>query len=124
MDGKNIRRLTEEEEKQSTGLCYKQAVDFVTEYVDANTGKKEKILLVHGNMTPSIGKFKNIEVDHAWVEIGDNVIDPSFNTEIIFEKKEFYERHRVNKERIRKYDHLNMLENIIKTKHYGPWEDF
>ena len=117
-----IRRLTADEEKQATGLCYKQAYDFLLNYRDASAEEKEGAVLVHGSIVLTEGLYKGIEADHAWVEIDDKVVDPTFNMEVFMNKEKFYKSFAVNKRSVKKYTYLEALENVIRTQHYGTWD--
>ena len=119
-----VRKLTEEEEKQSIGNCYKDAWVFVREHMGDNP------VLVHGSMTPpervdvshGSNALRNVLIDHAWVEIGDRLFDPA-NPGVDLTLDKFYGYFKVDKSRVKKYNFLEVLENSMESGHYGPWDD-
>jgi hypothetical protein len=127
----DIRKLTEEEEKQAKGLCYPDALNFARAY--ASIHGSENLLVVHGSLLPPQGvsvvdggeKIYNIRFDHAWVEVGDTVFDPASNAKNPtkpFEKIIYYKLFRVDEAEMKKYSVEEGWENYLKTGHCGPWD--
>jgi len=98
------------------GDCYPNAYNLLMQLHDEGNNKA---LLVHGIFTRKNGNIEN----HAWVEIGDLMIDPSIDPENPFQfiKKEFYKSGGVSENKVRRYTYMEALEKLISTGNYGPW---
>lgn len=107
----------------SGGDCYKAAYDYVQQLSDKmNAGSVSKAppFLVHGDVIPTCGPDKGRRINHAWVEMGDDVLEVS-NGQKLQRKKEVYYRTFQARDRIR-YRLLNAQLEYAKSMHYGPWD--
>ena len=98
------------------GDCYQAAARFVI-----GNARCPGILLVHGEVTGQ-GPIAGLRYGHAWVEIGDAVIDPSNGRIVCARKDAYYGIGKITGGVVRyspSQAHLLMLE----TLHYGPWAD-
>ena len=83
----------------------------------------QKPLLVHGIVTGQ-GAIEGIKYNHAWIEIGDMVIDktiPLFANG--FPKDAYYRMARADESLMFKYNSEQVMNNALKFNTYGPWED-
>ena len=84
-------------------------------------GKDNSYRLVHGvAILPSDGK----PFGHCWIEKGSQVMDYSNGKDIKISKKKYYDLGKipVNPYKLYKYTSEKMGLNIIKNKHWGPWD--
>lgn len=82
-----------------------------------------KALLVHGIITGQ-GPIEGINYNHAWVEIGEIVIDktiPLFAKG--FPRDAYYRLARVQEDKLFKYTAKDVAEKAQQFQTYGPWED-
>ena len=80
-------------------------------------------LLVHGIITGQ-GPIEGIKYNHAWVEIGDIVIDktiPMFAKG--FPKDAYYRLAEADEDKIFKYAAKEVAKKAQEFGTYGPWED-
>ena len=93
------------------GRCYELSSKYVQNHPDA--------ILAHGTINGRRFTGKDFDNLHAWVEEGNRVIDIVWGKE--FEKQVYYEL--MNAKVIETYDHEQVLINILKYKHWGPWNE-
>jgi hypothetical protein len=96
------------------GDCFEVAAKFIqrpeiVEYPD-------DYLLVHGNVA---ALRQDEAVNHAWVEEGEVVHEVSNGRAFVFEKKQYYERHRITN--VRTYTVAEALQLCVQHGHWGPW---
>lgn len=99
------------------GDCYVQAYNNFFHNLSKNP------LLCHG-VVIGRGKLEGLHFTHAWIEIGDTVIDttmPIFANGV--PKQAYYSIGRVQEDKTFKYDIDQVLEKSRKWGTYGPWED-
>lgn len=95
---------------------------FVQAWENFFSRQSENPKLVHAIITGQ-GKIEGLKYNHAWIEIGDSVIDttiPIFKDGI--NKEIYYRLARIEKDLIFKYNRDEVLSNATKHKTYGPWE--
>ena len=78
------------------------------------------IALVHGTVTGQ-GPVAGIRYGHAWVEVGDVVLDPSNGRFVVARKPAYYAAGEIN-EPVMRYTFAEAAREMIETGHYGPWE--
>lgn len=118
--------------KVATGeqrLCFKNALDFALSVAAPN----EKILKRMRKMAPELdvrlkgdvrlvhGFVTNVEgkrFEHAWVEIGDVVADPTQGVRM--EKGRWYDM--LQAEPTANYDPSEAMRTMIRVGNYGPWD--
>jgi hypothetical protein len=92
------------------GRCYELSGRYVSVHPNS--------VLVHGKLiNPFIIGLP--EVEHAWVEIGNEILDPVMD---ITWPKETYESMFHTKP-YKKYSHDDVIRISMKTGNWGPWED-
>jgi len=80
--------------------------------------------LVHAFVTGQ-GRIRGRRFEHAWNEIGDQVIDNSNGRKITLPKLVYYAIGHVNTsnpDEYRVYDKKATLAHMVRNKHWGPWE--
>ena len=94
------------------GNCYQVAYQYFT---NKRTGK-----LVHG-LVMGQGALDGIRYVHAWVEDGNTVIDKTLPQRFQkMSKREYYKIGKITN--TFSYDQEEVLEKVIETGVYGPWE--
>jgi len=93
-----------------SGACYEYAAKFV---MDNNSWD-----LVHGNLFPLTGKFKDTAYNHGWAEKGNVVYDGLGN--IFLDKKKYYSAFEPLD--IRRYSSKEMNAKLLKHKVWGDWD--
>lgn len=99
------------------GDCYVQAYNNFFRNLSKNP------LLCHGVVIGK-GELEGVHFTHAWIEIGDTVIDttiPIFANGI--PKQAYYSIGQVQEDKTFKYNKDQVLEKALKWQTYGPWED-
>ena len=66
------------------------------------------------------GKLKGYWISHAWVEVGDTVIDVSNSSKLVMPKDRYYEIAQVQK--IRRYKGFDVSGLLCEHGHYGAWD--
>lgn len=84
-------------------------------------GKDLDYVLVHAEVTGQ-GPVEGIKFIHAWVEIGDVVIDNSNDNNIVMRKEKYYEVGKISEDKMKRYTIEEALEWALKTGNFGPWE--
>ena len=97
-------------EKISSRLerCYELSGRYMYSYADS--------ILVHGHLINPFGKGLK-EINHAWIEDGNEVFDPVMDMSWPKEVYESLFKAKVDK----KYSSDEMLKKINETGHWGPW---
>lgn len=96
-------------EANKGGNCFKVAVDTLMSNPNG--------FLVHGVVTGQ-GAIDGVQYCHAWVEIGDKVIDNT--VPIIIDKHVYYAIGNI--QITRRYSYKEALEQMLQTETYGPWD--
>jgi hypothetical protein len=78
------------------------------------------IVLVHGTVTGQ-GPIAGMRYGHAWIEIGDVVLDPSNGRFVCARKSTYYAAGEI-REPVARYDFEAAARQMLETCHYGPWE--
>jgi hypothetical protein len=78
------------------------------------------IVLVHGTVTGQ-GPIAGMRYGHAWIEIGDVVLDPSNGRFVCARKSAYYAVGEIN-EPLTRYAFEEAARQMLETRHYGPWE--
>ena len=77
------------------------------------------IVLVHGTVTGQ-GPIAGIRYGHAWIEVGDVVLDPSNGRFVCARKSAYYAVGEINEPVVR-YAFEEAARQMLETRHYGPW---
>jgi hypothetical protein len=78
------------------------------------------IVLVHGTVTGQ-GPIAGIRYGHAWIEIGDVVLDPSNGRFVCARKSAYYAVGEI-REPVARYAFEAAARQMLETRHYGPWD--
>lgn len=105
------------DERKRDGDCFKVAADLVVDH--SFPSKYKGAVLVHG-MASGRGEISGVRFGHAWVEIGDEVIDYSNGLNARLPKELYYAIGNI-KTTLR-YSRKETMMNLMEHKHYGPWE--
>lgn len=97
---------------EATGTCYKDAADFV---LAQDCGEA---LLVHGRPTLQVPPYEPF--GHAWVEVGDKVIDPATGFE--GPRVIYYALGNIDPEENIYYTVDETRTFMLSHEHWGPWE--
>ncbi len=95
------------------GDCYKRSAEFSLNR-PGSYGE-----LVHGYPVLNVPPFT--EFGHAWVEIGDSVIDIEFG--VTTRKELYYKSGKIDPSKCRRYKAAEILRYANNSGHWGPWED-
>lgn len=110
-------------EPEATGDCYTAAGRFVTDAAFA--GQADGYTLVHG-VVGGQGPLEGRRIDHAWVEVDDGpvvmVVDVSNGGSLVLPRDLYYRLGRVIPEECRRYTPEEATIEMVRSKHWGPWE--
>lgn len=123
MNKQQVKQLIREEldlilERKTGGDCFQaNGREFLEMAVKDSTMK-----LVHGEVTGQ-GKIEGIKHWHCWIEVNDRIVlDFSEKRKITMNKNQYYEIGNIDERRVKKYDYDTFTKNILKYKHWGPWD--
>ena len=106
----SIVKADEESFKDRLGRCYELSGSYVMNHPES--------ILVHGKIyNPRQKEGLYSQIDHSWVEEGDEVYDPVMNLKL---SKDAYYRL-FNAEVYHIYTHDDVIHLCIKVRHWGPW---
>ena len=99
------------------GKCYSNTIKFMIKYDDKD------YYICHG-IVKGQGKINGNYICHAWIEDDDNCYDYDSLTNNIcrIPKKLYYLIGDIDLVQVRKYNKMEMFENIQRTEHAGPWD--
>lgn len=104
-----LNEVTLLESNPRLGQCYELAGRYVTDHPDS--------VLVHGKLVNRFSKGFP-EIEHAWVEEGDEIFDPVMDRRF---SKDLYEQL-FNVTVYHKYTFEEVLKMTLRHKHWGPWK--
>lgn len=105
-----IKEIQKKKLKNSRlGKCYELSGKYVSVHPNS--------VLVHGKLINPFGKGHK-ELDHAWVEIGNEIWDPVMNKEWPKEAYEGLFKVTIYK----KYSYKQVYEMINQHENWGPWD--
>ena len=112
---KSFKHYLKEEGPVGDGDCFKVAGKAVVE--------DEGLRLVHAYVYGQ-GRLKGRRFEHAWNEHGSLCIDNSNGQTTLMAKKQYYKLAGVVKKAgaYASYSSTEGLVNMLKTKHWGPWD--
>lgn len=113
-----IKEIIAEAKKKtaSNGNCF--------EVAGKNMNQNPNMMLVHAFVSGQ-GPLSGKRFEHAWNEIGDEVIDNSNGRNIRMPKMLYYAIGNINPKdpnEYRSYNNKQALKYLVTTKHWGPWE--
>ena len=100
---------------KAEGDCYEAAAKLL----EAHRGCPG-IALAHGTVTGQ-GRIAGVRYGHAWVEIGDLVLDASNGRFVVARKPAYYAAGEIA-EPVARYTFAEAARRMVETGHYGPWE--
>jgi hypothetical protein len=98
------------------GDCYEAAAKFVVAHAACPS-----IRLVHGEVIGTGGAVVCIRYGHAWVELGDALIDPSNGRCVVARRRDYYAAGQASA--LQSYTFKEARQWMLRTRHYGPWEN-
>ena len=116
--------IESKKDENGGGDCFIAALE---ELMDSNPFEKahmNDMSMVHAVVTGQ-GPIEGIRHVHAWVEVGDVVIDKSNGNNIVMRKEVYYKAGQINPDNpaeYKKYNRDEMIEKVEKRGTYGPWE--
>jgi hypothetical protein len=104
--------------KKELGDCFRAAGKFML-----NHSHLPGIKLVHAFVNGN-GKLQGKRFPHAWIEIGDAVIDNSNGNNIVTRVDPYYKQLEVKKQKgqYAAYTSEEALKHFAKDQHWGPWD--
>lgn len=106
------------------GTCYIDVFNFFCYECDLND-----VVMVHG-ILHGVGELEGWIYGHAWIELGDVVLQPivqedgiTHNLAFVSRKEIFYKKYNVSEITLRRYNKELALELGIRYRHFGPWHD-
>lgn len=107
-----------------TGDCYKAAGSYISRL--ACSAQEEGYTLVHGVVNGQ-GSLAGRRIGHAWVEVDDGpvvmVVDVSNDRHLVMPRDAYYQLGRVVPEECRRYTPEEAIIEMVRSRHWGPWED-
>ena len=97
------------------GNCYEAAAKLLYAHRSCSG-----IVLVHGTVTGQ-GPIAGIRYGHAWIEIGDVVLDPSNGRFVCARTSAYYAVGEIS-EPVACYAFEEAARQMLETRHYGPWD--
>lgn len=86
-------------------------------------------LMVHG-VLHGRGDLKDWVYGHAWIEIGDIVVQPvkqggekTYGLAFVDRKESFYKRYKVNEKKLVRYTKKEALDKSVESGNFGPWHE-
>lgn len=101
------------------GNCYQAAAEYL---LDHGNRLGPAARLVHG-MVSGQGPVAGMRFGHAWVEVGEEVIDPSNGRLVRLHREHYYFLGQIREAEITRYSHAETREKLLDFLHYGPWEN-
>ncbi len=116
-----MRKNKNSQQTHQLGMCYPNAYRYL---MDMDEIEARKAFLVHGTVLMNSGHMKGARDEHAWIEMGGTVIDPSINPENPkrVPKDVYYQVGQINEKELKKYTVSEMVAQCLVTRHYGPWD--
>ncbi len=133
--------MSEGAESQPLGDCYKAACDSAEllakiklsvetdaspdpldlKYYDVLGLRDNPIEVIHGTAVPPVGQHAGRTIRHAWIEIGDVVLETSRDINRSFKPKSvFYQDYGADARK--RYLVKEALQLKQAAGHYGPWD--
>lgn len=103
---------------KARGDCFEVAGKYVAGL--GGTGRGSGVL-VHGLVTGQ-GPVAGLRFGHAWVEIGDEVMDRSNGRNLRLPRAVYYATGKIDASSTFRYTPEQAREKMLDTGHYGPWD--
>lgn len=105
----------------SKGDCYEANALQIIDLMKQDPKNLSKAMLCHGKVLGKSGAVDGEWFGHAWIEIGDCLIDFSNGKKIITRKEKVADR--IDQTTVKRYTPLQTARMLLKTEVYGPWTD-
>ena len=104
------------------GDCYKSSYEAANELDELSEFGicPEDVKVVHGGITPLGGIDKGREIHHAWVEMGDCVIETSNGQQERFTKNKFYTLLHATIDHV--YSVKEAKAHVERSGKFGRWD--
>lgn len=105
-----------------TGDCFEAAGRYITDHKEV-----EGIYLVHGEVEGQ-EHLAGVRFGHAWIEQGEDCIEVSMGRFVVVPKILYYNLGQIYgheppwEPNIHRYTPVETVINILKYKHWGPWD--
>jgi len=100
-----------------SGDCFVVAFQYVFDH-----RADDRVRLCHG-LPVGTGKANMGErFDHAWVEVGDLVIDKSNGNDVMVTREFYYRIGRIVPDSVDRYTAREAAMLALESGHYGPWD--
>ena len=103
-------------EPEGEGDCHEAAAKLLHAHRDC-----PGIMLAHGTVTGQ-GPIAGTRYGHAWVEIGDVVLDASNRRFVVARKSDYYAAGQITGP-VARYTFRDAALRMLETGHYGPWDE-
>lgn len=103
-------RIAGKTQNENIGRCYELSAKYVIDHISSGA------TLVHARLTNPFGKGLK-ELDHAFVEIGNEIFDPVMNQK--WPKEVYCDLFKVRE--TSRYTFDEIMSNIDQYHHWGPW---
>jgi len=95
------------------GDCFRVAANLTLQLGD-------RARLIHGQ--PTLTRPPYIKYDHAWVEVGDEVLDLSNDKAYAISRELYYAVGHIDSEESESYSSEETRSQLLEHEHYGPWK--
>jgi GNAT superfamily N-acetyltransferase len=112
----HFTKLKEKIIKEKKGDCFGAACRTVTDFPEGINP-----VYVYGRVKPEQGPLQGKEFTHAWVEVGDVVFDTSSGKQKIMRKESYYEKGKIEEEKLVKIPQKEVVKLMVKTEKTGPY---
>ncbi len=98
--------------RSTGGDCYRVAGNMAVD--------NPHMKLCHGIVTGH-GPLNGLLIGHAWVEVGDIVIDYSNGHKVTTRKEKYYDKGKITD--VVRYKGCNVADLLLSHQNYGPWDE-
>ena len=99
---------------EATGTCYEDAANYLLFKAPRNA------VMVHGR--PRLQRPPWIRFGHAWIEVGNKIIDPSVRPPFESDRGFYYGLGDIDYKDNLVYTQDEARNYLLYAHHYGPWE--
>jgi len=106
------------------GDCYESAFKELMDSDLFGKNTNDDTTMIHAVVTGQ-GDIDGVQHGHAWIEVGDVVIDQSNGRNIVMRKEDYYRIGKIdpnNSTEFKRYNRKEMAKKATQHKTYGPWD--
>lgn len=110
--------------REPRGDCYVHTAEWMMRWGEVfgeEGALPENAKLVQGSPTLRVAPYE--KYGHAWIEVGDTVLDPTFQPVSRMAKTIYYALGKIDYLENRSYDQGEVRAALLEAKHYGPWRE-